>query len=219
MPIISFIPERFESGFKELSLLNEEVFNNIQKELSSVDLVTSTEELSAKIASLVKIEIPILHSIFLSIGELVIFLEEDEDYEEIGDDVVTVCLQDKVITSDGTNTLKNRVIILLKSEAIFYLNKARDLTTETSNLFLSSRVLTDIRPIFDLNAESQPKAGIITHNLHIHYQSSTAGLHHDIYFTLNSDDISLLIDMLIRAEKKEEQLEILISKTGMKKMS
>jgi hypothetical protein len=215
MPIISSIPERYEKGFTELSLLSDKTFEEIEKALAVVELSPSSTELGAKIATSVDLDAEQIQRIFASVGGLVPFLEDESDIEEVAFDLVTLSVSEELVVSDNSEKLKSRIIALLKEKKVLYASKAADLITESGNVFLLSRVITDVRPVFDLDLEKSPEAAIIMHNLHIHYQDAAHAPHKDFYLALTSIDLQLLMDTLIRAEKKEDNLKAVLKKSGM----
>jgi len=215
MAVITYIPEDFQNGFRELSWLTDEKFTAIENALALIDMASSMRELISNVAKSARIDKDELREIFLSLEGLISFLEKEEDIEEVSTDVVAILdAADSNEKIDGA-ILKKRVYGLLKDRKIYYASKAEDLVTENQNFFLQCRVLTDIRPIFDLDVEQAPKAGIITHTLHIHYRDKGAPAHNDFYITLESSDIDTLCDALIRALKKEASLQKILEKSEM----
>jgi hypothetical protein len=215
MPVISSIPEDYRIGFKELSALREETFKAVYEALISVPWVSSIGELTAKVAKKAKVEIAEIKEIFLSLEGLISFLEKEEDVKDISNDVVSILFSKGEIEKKDGPELQSRIYQLLKDKQIFYASKAADLLTENQNFFIQCRILTDIRPIFDLDVEQAPKAGIVTHTLHIHYRAQGAPTHEDFYITLESGDIDTLVEALIRALKKEKSLEDIFEKSKM----
>jgi len=210
MNLISLIPERFKNGFKELSLMPEETFKEVEASLLSVSLTSSVDDLTARIVGEKSfIDEEKLQEIFLSVEGLIPFLEDRSQIEDIASDVT------ELSEPKDAEIFRNRLIKLLGNNKIFLASKAQELVTETENLFLSGRIVTDIRPIFGINLDEQPIAGMIMHNLHLHYQGSLSGQQEDIYLSLNSTDISLLIDALVRADKKADNLKAMLLKIGM----
>jgi hypothetical protein len=214
MYLISFIPESYEKGFKALSSLTDEEFSRIQEGLSSAIWSASLDDLASDVSESKKLDSEQLEEIFSSVAGLTAFLEKEEHVEEISNDVVE--LSSQWLTTEAVDKFRERLIFLLREKGLFYSSKAKDLLTEAENRFLACRVATDVRPIFDVDVEAILKAGLIIHNLHIHYQGNLTGTHQDIYFSLNYNDIEALVDALIRALKKEENLQGLLEKTGIK---
>lgn len=213
MPIISFIPESYESGFKALESMSDRSFAELREALMVVSMSASTDDLATKIARTKGLDLEELKEIFSSLGGLTSFLEKESDIDEIVQDLVSLSLNDW-LKPESEDKFRDRLSHLLKNKKIFYTSKAEDLLTETENLFLACKVSTDIRPIFNVNVNENPEAGLIIHNLHIHYQGNLSSQHKDIYLSLNSYDIQTLIQTLIRAVNKEESLHKLLERSG-----
>jgi hypothetical protein len=211
MPLISSIPDNFQEGFKILSSLDEDVFNSIQKALLEVPATSSVENLAESVMKITNLERKEIEQIFRSIEGLFLILDSENEIEEFANDVSKLFDKSGI---NGRDEFKNRLIILLKEKKIFYASKAYDLITESGNFFIQCRVMTDIRPIFDLDVESQPKAGIIMHTLHIHYDADS-GPQRDIYLTLEPSDLETIKDALVRADKKQKALSETFKASGM----
>ncbi len=204
MPKINFIPERYEEGFKKISSIDEELFKDINEGLSTSPLVSSLGELSESIAKLKEINENDVSEIFSSAGSLTPFIETEENLDEITEDVSAIAIEEQIIDERNKKKFKTRLTSLLRSKQLFYASKVNGLLTEYGNVFLQSRIVTDIRPVFGINPNDAPEAGIIIHNLHIHYQDDSEGAHKDFYIALDSNDIKNLKAALIRAEAKEK---------------
>ena len=219
MPLISSIPTRFKKGFTELATLNDEQMTALQAALSEVPSSAYIEKLVDGIAEKKGLEKSVIEEILTSIAGMIPFLEEDNQIEEIVDDTVAICLHEQLVGERQLSTLRDRLLLLLREKKIFYAAKAEDLLYETENLFISGKIISDIRPIFDLDPEQAPEAGLVMHTLHIHYRADAAGPHQDIYFTLDGTDIQALIAILVRADKKEEALKVTLKKAGMNNLN
>lgn len=215
MPIISFIPDGYKDGFKELASLEKDTFTAIQEALLSLPLKSSTEELASDVAQIKGLEKEKIKNIFSSIEGLISFLDEENEIDEISNDVVSILFSNGLITKEDGPHLKNRILSLLNDKKIYYAYKAEDLISENKNFFIQCRIVTDIRPIFDLDVEQAPKAGFITHTLHIHYSADGGAPHKDFYITLEPGDIGTLIEALLRAERKEKGLQSIFKNSGM----
>jgi hypothetical protein len=215
MPKINFIPERYEEGFKKISSIDEELFKDINDGLSSSPLMASLGELSETVAKLKEINENDVSEIFYSAGSLTPFIETEENLDEMSEDVSTIAIEEQIIDERNKKRFKTRLTSLLRNKQLFYASKVNGLLTEYGNVFLQSRIVTDIRPVFGINPNDVPEAGIIIHNLHIHYQDDSEGAHKDFYIALDTNDIKNLKAALIRAEAKEKSLQLLYDKTGL----
>ncbi len=216
MAVISNIPKRFVEGFKAIASIDDETFNRIVDGFSYTSLKPSIRELAITIATDKSLDFDEVEKVLLSAGSLVPLLEGGIPIPDLLDSISSLINKNRFFDESGKREkFTERLSVLLQNKQLYYAFKASDLVTENDNTFIQSRVVSDIRPIFDLNVEGAPKAGIIIHNLHIHYQSGQESEHKDIYFALDSKDINGLIEILERAKKKEIALQSIFEKTGM----
>lgn len=94
--------------------------------------------------------------------------------------------------------------ILTLDKSLGITAKALGVMTEHEHVYCRARVLTDMRPIFGEDI-STPDAFVTTHTLRIGYHDNQE--HKDIFITMDRNDVKELIDMLKRAEQKEEALD------------
>lgn len=209
MPL-TFIPERHHAGFKKIATITEEVFAKIQEGLSYTSLTSSIETLSSKVAELKNLESADLKQMFSSVGSLSSFLEDVDLIKDVVDDISNL-----IEVEEDKERFKERLIYLFESRQIFYASKASELKSDYGNSFILCRIITDIRPVFDVNIHEAPKAGMIIHNLHFHYQSGEEPYHKNLTLTLDSSDIWMLRDTLDRAITKEDSLQSLFENSNM----
>jgi hypothetical protein len=213
MPIISYIPDEYEKGFLEIAKLKEDDFKKIEAALSKTNLTSSIRNLTLKVGNSSQAHHLPLEEIFSAVGALIEFLDSREDIEKLAAEV-SVLISNNQLSQEESQNLENRLVVLLNDQKIYYAYKSRKLITENANNFISCRVVSDIRPVFDFDIEQDPIAGVITHNLHIHYDSELSGIHKDFFICLDAYDIQVLIEALSRAEKKEEVLGRILKKSG-----
>jgi len=221
MPLIKSIPEKYEDGFKELGLISEIDFSKIKECLSNAPLVSTIEKLSRIISSNKEVELleVEIEEILSSVGSIISLIENKEIIEEIIQDIIFLCEVYELIKEEDKEIFKERISYLINSKQIYYAAKAEALINNYGNVFIQSRTLTDIRPVFDIAIEDGMKAGLIVHNLNIHYQSNEEPFHKDITLVLTTENIKSLIDVLKRAEKKELSLKSIFEKSEMKNLN
>lgn len=215
MALINAIPEKYSDGFEALGKLTEKQFTSIKDALSLLALTSSIKRLLNKIPPIEGLLFENLEEILLSVGSLTPYIESDHMIEQVAKDVASVALADGIINAQEQKILEDRILFLLQNKQIYYAAKASGLNVENGNVFIRSRIITDIRPVFDLSVSDSPKAAIVIHNLHIHYQSDEERGHKDIYLMLDGNDIKALKEDLARAEKKEASLQSVFNKSGL----
>ena len=87
------------------------------------------------------------------------------------------------------------------------------LMAEHEHLFMTTRLVSDIRPIFSTDADKVPNAAILVHKLHIkHYGQEGPNL--DSFFVLDSEDLRSLKKTVDRALRKERLLSEFAKKSN-----
>ncbi len=101
---------------------------------------------------------------------------------------------------------------ILQLDVICLVTKILDLTYDYTNLLEKTRVLTDIRPVFDEKKE-QIVGSIITQTLRLHYYSEDAS--HNLSITLDEKDLNTLEKACSDAKEKAKQAkDLMIEKCG-----
>lgn len=104
--------------------------------------------------------------------------------------------------------------ILTSNEVLYFIEKARHLLTEQSRLIENTRIITDLRPVFEEKKIKYPLYCVIFHNLRIEY-SKDLGTNEKAFFTLDHNDLIQLQKQIDRALKKEEEMQKLCEKSGL----
>ena len=205
MAIVNTIPDRYKNGFREIVKIKKTDFENVKRALPSTNPVLTLKELVEQITEINKQEYSNLYNILKSAGSLTPFIE-DNNIEELIVDITNISLREKIIKEEDKQIFEERLLFLLREKNIFYAGRGQILATEKSNVFISARIITDFRPIFGLQINELPECGMIIHDLHLHYRGDSEDNHKDIFLALDRNDIKILKETLIRAEKKEENL-------------
>jgi hypothetical protein len=117
-----------------------------------------------------------------------------------------------LISNPNADKLKTRVRLALEQpNPLRLIAKARDVTTDHDRAFLSARIFTDLRPIFDKNA-TVISASSVVHTLAIHHHQNEN--HKDFYVALDDNDVETMIEVLQRAKQKSLLLRQLADKAA-----
>lgn len=87
--------------------------------------------------------------------------------------------------------------------------KARQLHIDHENIFCNVKILTDLRPVFDVDAADGPAGFVMAHILKLGYHHS--GKHTNLFIAMDKVDIDNLIHNLQRAKEKATSLSATIS--------
>ena len=221
MPSFTYIPTRYEEGFKIFASISDNDFEEIRKGLAEVSLTSSIENISGAIAINPKLKGIEINKLFESVGSLIPYVDNEDEISVIAEDIITVIEETKIaeINKDRKQSLIDKLTFLLGNKKLYTAYKSYDLLNNYGNKFIECRIVSDIRPVFNLNVEEVPESGIIIHNLQIHYQSNEQPYHKDISIVLDSFGIFMLKEAIERAELKEEVLTTMLVKSGMKNLN
>lgn len=102
--------------------------------------------------------------------------------------------------------LKENLQKLLQIPSLSVSSKATGLLFECERTLVASRVITDIRPVFELDSTTIG-ASLITHTLKLEYLDAGSSNEKMFYVCIDEEDIDHLIADLERAKKKAHQLK------------
>jgi hypothetical protein len=129
-----------------------------------------------------------------------------------------VAASEDLAKSDGDegwqSAFAGRLDETLATTSIRMLGKATDLVTEHDKVFLSSRVVTDLRPIFGDEPDDAPTGVVLAHTLKIEFihQDGDIG---NTYIALDEEDVRILRDDLARADAKASTLKTMLTQMGL----
>ncbi len=134
--------------------------------------------------------------------------------QQVADAVVSssIVSESEDFSDERKEKLRERIAQLLNLDSSLGVTaKAIDVMTEHERIFCSARIISDIRPVF-AGKEDEASAAVIIHNLQIgfHY----CGKHKEFYVALDTADIQKFKDCIVRAEKKEQALKSILTKSG-----
>jgi hypothetical protein len=119
------------------------------------------------------------------------------------------------LASTATPSLSERLATILDLEALTIRAKALTLYGEQANVFCSTRILTDLRPVFGTNVSDPPPACIIAHTLRFDYHGAQ-GRMEEFWLALASEDLVELRIAIDRAETKAKSLRGVLEKANLK---
>lgn len=111
--------------------------------------------------------------------------------------------EDSQIDDGRIEQLRNNLQKLLRVPSIYIGAKATSVLTDNQSNFLNARVLTDVRPIFELES-TDVSGAVILHNLKVTFSSQ--GEDKEFFVALDDEDVETLISTLQRAQQKAATL-------------
>lgn len=201
------IPNNLLPGFQILAKLLPEQIQELSKIIKSFPVGNSVQELQKELKpiSFLKEDDVVAITLF-SFGEL---LQSNEETLESLVKELGFAYQQKinqVLSAEEREQLQNNLLQLFQhSENLRRTFKAYHLLSENACIYRRSRVLTDIRPIFDKDGDKPPTDGLIIHNLKLEYIANEELK--EIFMSLDYNDILDLEKQLKRAREKTAQIK------------
>ena len=131
-------------------------------------------------------------------------MSPDDFLEQVCDAMEAIPDEALRLPHSERESFKEKIRILLSSDAFAIVAKAYDLATE-ERTFCSSRILTDLRPVFGARVEDGPQAMVVLHTLRLTYHEAHKK-HEEFFVILDADDLKQLRNQIDRAERKAETL-------------
>jgi hypothetical protein len=209
------IPERYQAGIAKLITLPddgiEELLSILNETPLSLNLDSIKDYIISQISSIPEDDID---EIISALDSLYIIQDElSAPIQEFSEQVLQAMAEAENsvlhLESSHHEHFKDRLTKLMNGKLLRLVVKSRDILFEQERTFGSARVLSDIRTVFGDHTESAPDAAIIVHMLKIHYIQDNQ--HKEFFVALDTGDIDLLIDTLIRAQEKAETLKSLLA--------
>jgi len=108
-------------------------------------------------------------------------------------------------TDEALQRLMRFLDVLLESKTLFLSAKATSLSSEFEQVYSESRILTDIRPIFENDTTGQLLGHFLVHNLKLVVETSQGD--RELFVALGEDALESLGKDIERARLKARQLQ------------
>ena len=203
------IPDRDIVGFLAIANLTEKDFKKLLKKLGDIADELPLFEIRNLFKKLELFDLKdrdAVSSILVAI--FILRIKADEGSEEFADDIIRAVKNSKSELISGFKDwieLKKRILEILQLNSIYSSVKAFSLKTDSDKILVESKILTDIRPIFDNSNTDHFTRAIVVHNLKIIYHKDDE--HKSIMLSLSGDNLQDLKKIILRAEKKESAIK------------
>ncbi len=214
---ITQIPIQYYPILNQLIELDDTIIEDIVQSLKIVRPTLELEALTKTVASQVR---TISQQSISDILEFVISLYALSDEHEVAQDEVVIFLDNFIrnseefshISLNQLERVKHRLSRLMEPGGVlFLLSRAANVILDNERIFLRSRIISDLRPIFEPDLEKGPSSASIIHTLKLEYRQGNES--QEFFITLDSLDIKQLREQLERAEKKAEALKRWLEKS------
>jgi len=195
---------------KRLATLDSPSFNSLKGAMSQAKLTFSVDELAQQVSEQVgSLNAEQAEGILRTLMSI---YSAHRDHRLDWDELLVSFSQSlggALSGSELENTMQRVRELLQSSETIQLIAKAMDVYNEHEKVFRTSRILTDIRPIFrDDDKRLSLGAAAIVHSLKIQYQEGRNV--NEVYIALDDEDLKAMSKDINRAKEKSDQLNELL---------
>jgi len=214
MPGPMRVPSSLVDAFAVLRDLSPEEFEGLTQGLATVELSLKPEALAGMIAPDVgNLDEGVVANLVRALVSLNGFRRSsDWPIRETADAISSS--EDLHIPEPEQAGFATRLRTLLETRPVVLLGKALDLGTAHDKVFLSARVLTDLRPIFGDEVYFAPEGAVLTHTLRLQFIDSE-GRTDSFFVALDEEDIESLKTVLARATTKTSTLKQMLTDMGL----
>jgi hypothetical protein len=208
-----YVPEGFKPALGRIAAMSEEEVTELHRALSSSTPTLKIQAIVEHVRTVLKRDISDLADIVQTLSSMNnARVAADVSAQEVAHDISEQFGLRKA-KPPGVDTLERKLVLLLSVEPLVISAKAFDVQHEYEKLFIASRIMTDMRTVFNQTG-TEALGSMIVHNLNIKY--SEDGQFKEIFIALDDGDVVKLRRALDRAEAKKTILERLIEKTGVR---
>lgn len=213
------IPDEYQRGFAEMRQLTErqaqELVLALEAEPPTLDRTGLRFGVASRMSDLARNDVDRIIDTLLSLYALQssMSLETLDFVDTVSRAMDASGIEELVFGGDEERELfKSQLAPLLEIDSLSIATKANDLLYEDKHAVRgSTRVITDVRPVFRVDPEDDPAAALIVHTLKVSYHDG--GRIEDFLVTLDTEQIKELTDALKRADLKAESIKRMLAGT------
>ena len=205
------IPERIKSVIARILRLSDDGYRQILEALECAQPALNVERLIIDVSRLLPQTVTGVEEIVRALDSMThVRLRADRTVEQFLQDI-TPSLESQFKSPQDREKVVTRVSALLGIKALLVSARAYDLQHDFDRVFVSAKIVSDVRTVFDQNGK-EIQGSIIIHNLNITYAQE--GEFKDFYLAMDSADIAKLRAVLDRSDAKTGALKGLIRSAG-----
>ena len=213
------IPETHKKTVVRIARLESDQVVDLNRAIRAAAPTSSPRALADCVVSSLSSSIPDLQAVILVLLSLAkTRRHRGVSVAELASDIQAAASEGKAdldaLSAIELASLGERIVLLLSD------NKTIDVTIRISDVYLaherlvhSSKILSDIRPVFAADDSASPVVGMIVHNLELSVTDENQRKR--LYFAMNIHDLRQLRSVIDRALIKDQALRAVIATGGM----
>jgi len=210
------IPQQYQFGITLIIKIDEPLFNRLLSAITEVhpfvDIDSLVLEISPKIEEVsindLQEILKAIHSIYSLriqgnlknteiITGLINAVSSDDTFSQLSAEELAHFKQrlTKILAIDGSISISSQSLILLQ---------------EYDSIFLNSRIITDVRPVFKAETKEEIAGALVVHTLKIAYQDASGSK--EFYVALDSSDVKKLQEQLSQSLIEAKVIQAMLNK-------
>lgn len=205
--------EKATKKLQDILTLPENKFNQFIKASKSSPIVSSADALISNLSKEIKIfPAEELEEVIKTVDSLYHVREfsgvrHDRFFNDLLEDLCDG------INEANCTTIKANLQALLDIPVFKAIAKADRLQNDGDRIYCESKIISDIRPVFDADPKAKPIGAVVTHTLKIAFHGDD---HNEFRVVLDSEELTSLKENIERALQKDEALRKMISEVDLK---
>ena len=210
------IPQQYQFGITLIIKIDEPLFNRLLSAITEVhpfvDIDSLVLEISPKIE---EVSINDLHEILRAIRSIYsLRIQGNLKNTEIITGLINAVSSDGTFSQLSAEELahfEQRLTKLLAIDgSISISSQALILLQEYDSIFLNSRIITDVRPVFKAETKEEIAGALVVHTLKIAYQDASGSK--EFYVALDSRDVKKLQEQLSQSLIEAKVIQAMLNK-------
>ncbi len=208
------VPRRYQSGLAKIRDLDDKSTQELLAALQKIPPTVNSDSLASAVAAMVdtiavsNVEeiVPALLSLYSIKDDPQFSALEVAQGMALGMEEIPAEELRSSLDEEQRDSFQNRLLELLSIDALSAIARAGGLLLDNEHSLRRSRIITDIRPIFEPDKPQAPPAGaVIVHMLKISYWADNEVK--NFFVALDTNDVRELSEQLERANSKAESLK------------
>ena len=200
------IPDAFISAYQILSKISIETVSILSKELEQIRIGANPDEILETLVKSNKIELPkselepVIEAIFSSYG--LINREGQHNIQNVINDLVESFCETPSNENNHLNLKSNLQQLLKVGSRLDLTHKTFQLLSDYDKIYINSRIISDVRIIFNDDLKNSNQEAAIVHQLKMEYHER--GEVKNMFFALDINDLEDIKEHINRAIEKEK---------------
>lgn len=208
------IPDQQRPAVRALSELSPSELEGLVEALAQAEPSPTSTGLVSQVKSKVELAVEVLEPILGMLLSLYSIARRYElSAEEVAAEVTDRAVEEQLgPTPESAPNFREGLSRLLRLDrSIGVTSRLLNVMWENKNVYVSARIVSDLRSVFSSGEVPEPMAAAVVHNLRI--ESHTDDRHINHFFAMDNSDLRALRDAIDRAMKKESALRRVVVDT------